>query len=64
MNQFLELQFLGNTMQAYAWVVGSLLVGALFQFFVSHKISDLVFKLIAKKDSAIDKDQLLSLIHI
>ena len=62
MNQFLELQFLGNTMQDYVWVVGSLLVGALFQFFVSHRISDLVFKLIAKKDSAIDKEQLYKLV--
>lgn len=63
-NQFLDQRFLGNSMQDYAWVVGSLLVGAILQYFIAHRISDLVYKLIAQRESKIDKEQLYTLVGV
>ncbi len=63
-NQFLDQRFFGNSMQDYAWVVGSLLVGGILQYFIAHRISVLVYKLIAKKQSKIDKEQLYTLVGV
>ena len=62
LDQILSLEYFGNSVRDYAWVVGSMLVGAIFQFFIAHRISDLVFRIVAQKDTALDKEQLYKLV--
>lgn len=60
--EFLAQVYFGNSIQDYAWVLGSLLAGVLFQYFVSHRISDLVFRLISQKETKLNKEQLYDLV--
>lgn len=62
MEQYLDQVYLGNTVQDYAWVVGFILAGLILQFFIVHRISDLVFKLISKQGTALNKEDLYVLV--
>ena len=57
MNNFLLQEFLGNTMQDYAWFIGAILLGLIFRRLISKYLSRLLFKIISKKDSDIGADK-------
>jgi len=61
-SQFLDQVYVGNTIRDYLWVVGSLLIGGLFSRFVARKISDLIFGLVAKKGTELNKTALHDLL--
>jgi MscS family membrane protein len=46
--KFFEQIFWGNTIQAYCWFVGIILIGLLLKRFVSRVISQFLFKLFKK----------------
>lgn len=62
-NEILSQVYFGNSVQDYLWVVGSLIFGALFMAFITHRVSDLVFRLVAKKGSNLDKEELHKLVR-
>ena len=51
--QFLQTEFLGNSLQDYCWFLGAIVVGLLFKKLISRYFSKLIYKLIGKKDSEI-----------
>jgi len=51
--QFLQTEFLGNTLQDYCWFLGAILLGLLFKKLFSRYLSRLLYKVIGKKDSEI-----------
>lgn len=65
MNQFrdiLEQTYVGNTVNDYLWVAGSLLIGGIFLRFFAKRISNLIFNLTVRKAEGIDKEKLYDLI--
>lgn len=62
MEEYLDQVYFGNSIQDYAWVVGSIIAGLILQFFIAHRISDLVFKLISKKGTTLNKEDLYTLV--
>ena len=48
--QFLQTEFLGNTLQDYCWFLGAILLGLLFKKLFSRYLSRLLYKVIGKKD--------------
>lgn len=61
-SDFLERTYVGNTIEDYLWVVGSLLVGTVFLRFFAKRISNLIFNLTVKKAPGVDKEKLYGLI--
>ena len=51
--QFLQTEFLGNSIQDYCWFLGAIIIGLLFKKLISRYFSKLLYKLIGKKDSEI-----------
>ena len=51
--QFLQTEFLGNTLQDYCWFLGAILLGLLFKKLFSRYLSRLLYKVIGKKDNEI-----------
>jgi len=51
--QFLQTEFLGNSLQDYCWFLGAIVVGLLFKKLFSRYLSRLLYKVIGKKDSEI-----------
>lgn len=60
--EFMDEIYFGNSVRDYLWVVGSLLAGAIFMRFLAHRISNLIFKLIAGKTPGVNKDELFALL--
>ena len=48
--QFLQAEFLGNSLQDYCWFLGAILLGLLFKKLFSRYLSRLLYKVIGKKD--------------
>ena len=48
--QFLQTEFLGNSLQDYCWFLGAIAVGLLFKKLFSRYLSRLLYKVIGKKD--------------
>ena len=48
--QFLQTEFLGNSLQDYCWFLGAIVVGLLFKKLFSRYLSRLLYKVIGKKD--------------
>ena len=48
--QFLQTEFLGNSLQDYCWFLGAILLGLLFKKLFSRYLSRLLYKVIGKKD--------------
>ncbi|MEQ9187491.1 MAG: mechanosensitive ion channel family protein [Cryomorphaceae bacterium] len=61
--KYLDNIYLGNTVQDYLWVVGALIFGFIFLRFVSHRISDLIFRLIVGSSKAVDNSELYNLLE-
>ncbi len=49
-------------MQDYLWVVGSLLVGFVCMRFLAHRISDIIFRLLSRTTTSLDKESLYDLV--
>jgi MscS family membrane protein len=61
-NEILNQVYLGNSVRDYAWVFGSLIVGFLMLRFLTHRISNLIFRFVSKQTSALDKNELHKLL--
>ncbi len=51
--KLLQVEFLGNSFQDYAWFLGAIIVGLLFKKLISRYLSRLLYKLVSKKDSIV-----------
>ena len=51
LKQILILEFLGNTMQDYAWFIGAILLGLIFKKLISKYLSHLLFKIVKNKNT-------------
>lgn len=61
--EYLDDIYFGNSVQDYLWVVGAVLFGFIFLRFLAHRISNLIFRLIAGKTQGVDKDELYNLLQ-
>lgn len=61
-SKFLEQIFWGNTIQAYCWFVGIILIGLLLKKFVSRVISQFLFKLFKKFADEVQMETFISLL--
>ena len=61
-SKFFEQIFWGNTIQAYCWFFGIILVGLLLKKFVSRVISQLLFKLFKKFADDVQMETFISLL--
>jgi len=51
--EFLQIEFLSNTLLDYFWFIGAVLVGLLFKKLISKYLSHLLFKVVSKKDNIV-----------
>ena len=63
MKQYLDDIYLGNTVEDYLWVLGAVLFGFVFLRFLAHRISNIIFRLIAGKTQGVDKEELYQLLQ-
>lgn len=61
-NEFFEQVFWGNTLQAYCWFVGIILIGLLLKRVVSRVISKFLFKLFKKFADEVQMDTFIGLL--
>ena len=50
---FLLTEFFGNTLQDYLWLLGAIIIGLLFKKLISKYLSNLLFKIVSKKDTKV-----------
>jgi len=50
---FLLTEFFGNTLQDYLWFLGAIIIGLLFKKLISKYLSNLLFKIVNKKDTKV-----------
>ena len=62
LRQILTMEFLGNTLQDYAWFIGAILLGLIFKKLISKYLSSLLFKIIKSKDSNLELNTFESLL--
>ena len=55
--EFLQIEFLSNTLFDYSWFIGAVLVGLLFKKLISKYLSHLLFKIVAKKGAEVGVDK-------
>ncbi len=51
--EFLQIDFLSNTLLDYFWFIGAIIVGLLFKKLISKYLSHLLFKVVSKKDNIV-----------
>ncbi len=51
--EFLQIEFLSNTLLDYSWFIGAVLLGLLFKKLISKYLSHLLFKIVSKKDTSV-----------
>ncbi len=54
---FLQNQILGNTLLDYCWLFGAILLGFIFKQLISKYLSQLLYKIIGRKDDAIGSEK-------
>ena len=57
---FLQNQILGNTILDYCWLFGSVLLGFIFKQLISKYLSQLLYKIIGRKDDSIGAENLMN----
>lgn len=62
MYNFLQGKFLDNTFQSYLLVIASLLVALIIKRFISRYLASVIFKLVMKSDTTINKQGFINLI--
>ncbi len=62
LNDFLQITFLGNTIERYCWFAGIILVGLIFQRLLSKLLTLFVFKFLQKYSTGVGYDKLLALL--
>ncbi len=55
--EFLQIEFLSNTLLDYSWFIGAVLVGLLFKKLISKYLSHLLFKIVGKKGAEVGVDK-------
>ena len=55
--EFLQIEFLSNTLLDYSWFIGAILVGLLFKKLISKYLSHLLFKIVGKKGAEVGIDK-------
>ena len=55
--EFLQIEFLSNTLFDYSWFIGAVLVGLLFKKLISKYLSHLLFKIVGKKGAEVGVDK-------
>ncbi len=55
--EFLQIEFLSNTLFDYSWFIGAVLVGLLFKKLISKYLSHLLFKIVSKKGAEVGIDK-------
>ena len=55
--EFLQIEFLSNTLLDYSWFIGAILVGLLFKKLISKYLSHLLFKIVGKKGAEVGVDK-------
>ncbi|MDP7567428.1 MAG: mechanosensitive ion channel, partial [Flavobacteriales bacterium] len=55
--EFLQIEFLSNTLFDYSWFIGAVLVGLLFKKLISKYLSHLLFKIVGKKGAEVGIDK-------
>jgi MscS family membrane protein len=55
--EFLQIEFLSNTLLDYSWFIGTILVGLLFKKLISKYLSHLLFKIVGKKGAEVGVDK-------
>ncbi len=50
---FLQTEILGNSLLDYCWLIGAILLGFIFKQLISKYLSQLLYKLIGKKDHSV-----------
>ena len=48
MDEFLTIEFLGNSLQDYTWFISSILIGLIFKKLIANYLSNLLFRLIKR----------------
>lgn len=61
--EILDDIYFGNSVRDYLWVVGALLAGLVLMRFIAHRISNLIYRLIARSVEGVDKSQLYTLLE-
>jgi MscS family membrane protein len=51
--EFLQIEFLSNTLLDYSWFFGAFILGLLFKKLISKYLSHLLFKVVSKKDNLV-----------
>jgi MscS family membrane protein len=55
--EFLQIEFLSNTLLDYSWFIGAIIVGLLFKKLISKYLSHLLFKIVGKKGAEVGVDK-------
>jgi len=55
--EFLQIEFLSNTLLDYSWFIGAILIGLLFKKLISKYLSNLLFKIVGKKGAEVGVDK-------
>ena len=55
--EFLQIEFLSNTLLDYSWFIVAILVGLLFKKLISKYLSHLLFKIVGKKGAELGVDK-------
>ncbi|MBL4652768.1 MAG: mechanosensitive ion channel family protein [Flavobacteriales bacterium] len=63
MSKFLDQIYFGNSGLDYCWLIGAILVGLVFQKYLSKLLSNLIFKIVSKQTSDISNEELYALLH-
>ena len=61
LEQFLQQQFLSNTLEKYCWFIGFILFGLIFKKIISKYLSQILYKLL-NRDSSINLETFDSLL--
>jgi MscS family membrane protein len=63
MPTFFDQIYFGNSGLDYCWLAGAIIVGLVFQKYLSKLLSNLLFKIVSKRSSDISNEELYDLLH-
>lgn len=63
MPEFFDQIYFGNSILDYCWLVGAILLGLVFERYLSKVLSNIIFSIISRKSNDIDKEELYTLLH-
>ncbi|RMG81758.1 MAG: mechanosensitive ion channel family protein [Bacteroidetes bacterium] len=63
MEEFLQQQFFGNSVEDYLWAIGFILLAIVFERFLSRTITNLIFKAFSKILKDVSKEEMFHILH-